>query len=285
MLSMILPDVTTGSGLTKAYPKGATVSALAQVQVTTLAVSALQGATSIDVVSTAGFAVGDTIKIAEGAVSETNTVTNIASLMLGNPLANAYSVGATVTTVTVTTTVAPSSSSSLEWWMIALLALMAVLAVVAVVMLCMKPKKKKNTPSKKRALQPSDHMTDSELAPLKGEPPVTGPLTEPNAFDAIDTNHDGVITQAEFEAAQRQMQQTRSRSEVPSASSYYAQPQIQQTYQQQPQAYYQQPMQTYQQQPVTYPVSSMAVPVASYAGQAPVATTYAMQNQPQMYYR
>merc|ERR1719424_1237661 len=149
MLSMILPDVTTGSGLTKAYPKGATVSALAQVQVTTLAVAALQGATSIDVVSTAGFAVGDTIKIEEGAVSETNTVTNIASLMLGNPLANAYSVGATVTTVTVTTTVAPSSSSSLEWWMIALLALMAVLAVVAVVMLCMRPKKKKNTPSKK----------------------------------------------------------------------------------------------------------------------------------------
>jgi hypothetical protein len=84
---------------------------------TTLLVAVSAGTVRLEVASNEGFAIGDLIRISDGTHSETGVVVGFGSIIVHDPLANAYGSGATIdvvghTTPTPTSTAVPSSTST-----------------------------------------------------------------------------------------------------------------------------------------------------------------------------
>jgi len=78
--------VETGEELVKFFPDAKT----------TLSSPVAAGSTSLPVASTTGFALGDTIMISDGSLSEENTISGFGSIVLATALVNSYAAGAVV---------------------------------------------------------------------------------------------------------------------------------------------------------------------------------------------
>jgi hypothetical protein len=66
---------------------------------TTLLVAVSSGTTRLEVASTAGFTIGDLIRISDGIHSEVGTIVGFGSIILQDPLVNSYNAGASIDVV------------------------------------------------------------------------------------------------------------------------------------------------------------------------------------------